>query len=109
DPAGDADHHLTKAVLVHVVTQPELEREPHLLELVEARGNQRLDAKRPGFTRRPDVQRRDLRDLAAVACQRSAAHVAQTAAHSIGWLDVGDDERLLDPGPAGDQPALLVE
>ena len=34
DPARDADDDLAEAVLAHVVGEPELERDPHLLELV---------------------------------------------------------------------------
>ena len=56
DAAGDADDDLAEAVLVHVVVQPELERQPHLLELVDERGH---------LTRR----------LAAVAGKASCADV----------------------------------
>ena len=44
DASGDADHDVAEAVLLHVVAEPELESEPHLVELVERR---RQLARRP--------------------------------------------------------------
>ncbi len=37
DASGDADQDVAEAVLLHVVAEAELEREPHLVELVERR------------------------------------------------------------------------
>ena len=42
DAARDADHDVAEAVLRHVVVQPELEREAHLLEVVELRSERRV-------------------------------------------------------------------
>ena len=39
DPSRDADHDVAEAVLLHVVAEAELEREPHLVELVQWRGS----------------------------------------------------------------------
>ena len=50
DPARDADDDVAEAVLLDVVPQAELEREPHLLELVEER--------RDGGRGRASVERR---------------------------------------------------
>ena len=46
DPAGQPDDDVAKAVLLHVVAQPELEREPHLLEVV-AEGRNRFRGDSP--------------------------------------------------------------
>ena len=45
DPAGDADHDLAEAVLLDVVAQPELEREPHLLQRRRASARSAGDAR----------------------------------------------------------------
>jgi hypothetical protein len=46
DPTRDADDDLVEAVLLHVVTEPELQGAPHLLELVQGVGDERRDQTR---------------------------------------------------------------
>ena len=43
DPSRNAQDDVREAVLPHVVAEPELEREPHLLEVVEQRSDRGLD------------------------------------------------------------------
>ena len=71
DAAGDADDDLREAVLLDVVPQAELEREPHLLEVVEL-----------GRDRAP---------------------------YGNGAVALDDEQRLLEPGRAGDDLSVGVE
>src|SRR5436190_3080598 len=108
DPSRDPDDDFAEAVLVHVVGEPELEPEAHLLELVEAWRDGRLD----GLARaagRTDVDDRHLGNLAAVAGKRAAADVPQPAPDGVGGLDVGYEERLLEARSAREEAALSVE
>src|SRR5207244_5106785 len=108
DPSRDADDDLAEAVLVHVVAQAELEPDAHLLQLVEPRSDDRLHPlARP--VRRADVDDREVGKLAAVASERPAADVAKPAPDRGGRLDVDNEERLLEAGPAREQVTLLVE
>ena len=75
DASGDADHHVAEAVLLGVVAQPELERQSHLLEVVEQRRDLRLDQLTAGL-RRADVHDGHLRHRVPLALERSAPHVA---------------------------------
>ena len=52
---------------------------------------------------------REVGELAAVAGERPAANVAEPAPDRVGRLDVDDEERLLEAGPAREQMALLVQ
>ena len=109
DPTGDAEDDVAKAVLLDVAPQPELECEPHLLELVERRGDPSV--------RRAAVRRRGRLELdhgriwqhGMFAREGTAARVAEAVADSGGRVDVDDQQRLLERGPAGDDRAILVE
>ena len=96
DAAGEPDHDVAEAVLRHVVAQPELEREPHLLEVVELRGDacgcaaSRLRAAAARARSRRHV------GAAALARERAAAHVAQPPADRRDRVDVDDEQLLLE-------------
>ena len=109
DAAGDADHDLAEAVLLNVVAQAELEAEPHLLEVVDKRGDRWARGRRLPVCRRLEGHDRRLRQLIDLARERAASDVAKPARdHRLG-LDVDDEERLLEPRGAGDDLALVVE
>ena len=107
DPAGEPDHDVAEAVLRHVVVQPELEREPHLLQVVELRRELRVRRLRL-LARRCELELR-CRHLHAVARQRAAAHVAQPAPDRSDGIEVDDEQLLLEPGRAREHLALVVE
>ena len=78
DPAGEPDHDVAEAVLRHVVVQPELEREPHLLQVVEllrrAAGARPPPARAAARARsRVALHARRARGRARAAARRAAA------------------------------------
>ena len=77
DPAREADHDVAEAVLVDVVAQAELEREPHLLEVVERRRRLGRATQLVLRARRGRARARRRRARRALARERAAAHVAQ--------------------------------
>ena len=110
DAARDADDDLAEAVLVDVVAQRELEREAHLLQVVEERRDLRLGrlAVR-GRAWCADVDRLQVERLAAIARERPAADVPQSAGDRDRRLDVDDEQRLLEARRAGEHLAVVVE
>ncbi len=104
DPARDADHDVAEAVLRHVVVQPELEREAHLLELVELRSERRMG----GLGLLARGRELDLGELGrrAVACERAAANVAQAPSDGCDRVDVDDQQLLLEAGGAREHRRL---
>ena len=98
DPAGHADDDVAEAVLPHVVVESELERQPHLLQLVDERrhlaGRLAAVAGRPACADVDDLHGRDLLPLAR---ERAPADVAQTTADHFGGLDVDDQQRFFEP------------
>ena len=85
DPAGDADDDLLEAVLAHVVAEPELERQPHLLEVVAerrraaARPCPSARAARRRGSSRPRRGRRDPARARGGACRSGGASRRRTA------------------------------
>ena len=79
-----------------------------MLQLVELGSDDRLDplVRR---VRRTDVDGGQVRDLAAISGERAPADVPETAPNRICRLDVDDEQRLFEAGPAREQVTLLVE
>ena len=108
DPARDGDHHLAEAVLVDVVSEPEDEGFPHLLEL-------RLECRHVGLgscaecVRRSELQRLDLGHGRTVPLEGATADVSEPPRDRVGWIDVDQQQRLLEPGCAGHDLARVVE
>src|SRR6266545_1100070 len=101
---------LAEPVLVDVVAQPELERESHLLELVDERHHAYLHlAAVLRRATRADVDDLDGRNFVALARERAAANVAQAPSDDLLGLDVCEQQRLLESGSACDDPSLVVE
>ena len=111
DAAGDADHHVGEAVLLHVVSQSELEREAHLLELRLEAGHCTVGsaAVRAGGTRVGHVDDLHRRSRLALARQRAPAHVAQPPADDGLRLDVHEEQLLLEPRRPRNYRAFVVE
>ncbi len=107
DPAGEADHDVAEPVLLDVVVHTELERKPHLLEIVDLRhdpGRRRVGL-RAG---RAELDHARLRGL-PVPGERPAADVAQPPADGRDRVDVDHEKLLLEPGGAREHLALVVE
>src|SRR5918996_2619259 len=110
DAARDGDDDVAEAVLLDVVAQPELEREPHLLELAERLRDWGLQGAPVG--RGPwlsDVDDLDRRQLAALARERAPPHVGQAPPDHLGGIDVDHKQGLLEGGRSRDDHALVVE
>ena len=108
DASGDADDDVAEAVLLHVVAQPELQRQSHLLELVQARRERGRGLARVGVGL-ADVHDRRVGQLTAVPREGAPPDVPQAPSHGLGRLDVDDEQRLFEAGAAGDQVTFLVE
>ena len=76
DSARDSDYHLPEAVLVHVAAQAELEREPHLLQLVEPRRDAGLERRSPSRRGARHLHELRLGQSLTLARQRAWPHVA---------------------------------
>ena len=109
DPTRDADDDLLEPVLLDVVAESELERESHLLEVVEHRARSAPRSDPSGHPRTADVDDRDLGDCLALALQRAAPHVSQPSADRLLGLDVDHEQRLFEPGRAREHLALVIE
>jgi hypothetical protein len=110
DAAGNGDHHVPEAVLLDVVTKPELEPAAHLLQLVEQRCERR--PRRPAVrprVRRADVDRGYVGDRLALAGERTTTNVAQPPGDGDGGLDVDDQKRLLETRRTRKNFAVVVE
>ena len=98
-----------KPFLSHVVAQPELEREPHLLEVVL----ERSDGSCTGLTPDPGtVPARGRSTSVLQLVDRSASARRRTsaaAAPRIGRVDVDDEQRLLEPRCPRERLAVVVE
>ena len=108
DPARDADQDLAEAVLVDVVTQPELQGEAHLLELAEL-GGQRASGVLAVLSHRADVDDGRFRRRGALAGHRPAAEVAQASPDRLARLDVDDEQLLVEAASACNHVPVLVE
>ena len=98
-----------KPFFCDVVAQPELEREPHLLELVEERRGDRRGGLPVRSTAAPSSITGGSRQP---GCSRASARrraSRQPAGDSRGRVDVDDEQRLLERRAAGDDVAVLVE
>src|SRR5436190_20897893 len=109
-PAVTDDDAVAKAVLVDVVAQPELQSEPHLLELLLERNELEL---RAGAVRRrllrADVHDRHGRWSLALARERAPADVAQPPPHDLLRVDLDDEQRLDESRCARDNRSLVVD
>src|SRR5439155_13111215 len=101
---------VAETVLVDVVVQSKLEREPHLLELVRERNNVASSAL--PVRRRPlgsHVHDRDRRWRFALAREGPAANVAQSPPDDLLWVDVDDEQGLLEFGRAREHAPLVLD
>jgi hypothetical protein len=97
DPARDADHDVAEPVLLDVVAQAQLEREAHLLELVERRGDWASTGS--GFSSLDaDVDDRRLRHGSTLPGERAAPHVAQAATDRVGGSTSTTSSASSNPG-----------
>ena len=95
-------------VLVDVVAQPELEREPHLLEVVRQRRDRRLT----GSSRGRGVPMSTIGtagQLLALARERAPAHVAQPPPDAACGSTSTTSSASSNPGRAREHLALVVE
>ena len=95
DSAGDADHDVAEAVLLDVVAQAELEREPHLLQVVQ-HGRDRSLHVIGLLGGRADVDRLEPRNAAPLARERASPRVCEPAGDRLAGLDVDDEQALLE-------------
>ena len=95
DAARDADYDLPEPVLLHVVAQPELEREPHLVQLGE---------------RRRDVAGRRLRQVHHEQCLLETRRPCHDAAVPVEHerVPVEDELVLAADGVAEHEPTIVV-
>ena len=107
DAPRETEHDVPEAVLLHVVVEPQLECETHLLEVVELRD----DPRRPRIglvARRREVELGQL-DRDPLARQGAPAHISQPAADCRSGIDVDDEELLDEPGGTREHLSLVVE
>ena len=108
DPAGDADDDFLEAVLADVVVQPELERKPHLLEVVAHRRQCCCDGVAV-LVGHADVNRRDRAEHAAVLRERATPSIGEAARDNRRRVDVDHHQRLFETRPAREHRSLVVD
>src|SRR6185312_9740521 len=89
--------------------QPELEREPHLLEVVEERRDLGGDGYRPTLSPGRELDHIDGRPVLPLLRQRPPPGLAEPAPHRGGRVEVDEEQRFLEPRRPREHLALAVE
>ena len=109
DSARDPEDDLAEPVFLDVVAQPELDRPPHLLEVVEERRDHALVRAAVPIPGGGEVDHGRIGEVALLAGERAPARVPESPSQRGRGVDLDDEESLLEGGCTGHHASLLVE